>query len=162
MRGAPIWSCSVIRNRLGFLLFLLCLHRSWLCPLLVWGLGFIDTARNRRPVLKPEMTNASTRAITQPSPAHGRHSQSIITPSMASLEWTTGHSSGNLQARIVIIAFSVSKHCPFKKGENNIPITIKTCTTALCKYSGPWGFHLNSLIISLFYLSINNKYIANY
>ena len=50
----------------------------------------------------------------------------------------------------------------FKKGENSIHITIKTCTTALCKCSGPWGFHLNSLIISLFYLSINNKCIANY
>lgn len=72
------WVSRVTGNRLGCLLFLLCLPRSRLCPLLVWGLGLTDTARNRRPVFKPLMTNASMRAITHPSPAHSRHPQSIM------------------------------------------------------------------------------------
>lgn len=51
------------------------------------GIGATDS-RTRKPRLKPEMTDASTCALTQPSPAHGRHAQSSPARSLPPLEQT--------------------------------------------------------------------------
>lgn len=117
----------------------------------------------QKPMLMPETPNAGTCALTQPSPAHSRHTQSITALSVLPLAWAAVSHFRDFQARMVVIAFPINKQFLFEKGGGKkMHITIKTCTTALCKYLGPQGLHLNSLIISSFYLRINNKYIPNY
>jgi hypothetical protein len=79
-------------------------------------------------MLKPEMMNTtSTRAITQPTSAHGRHKQSIPELSMPS--------PSNLVTvqetfRVVIIVFYVNKLLPFTKEQKNINNRAKACATA--------------------------------
>lgn len=68
-------------------------------------------------MLKPEMMNTGTVAITQPAPASGRHKQSIAEFSMP-----PSSSLVTVQEtfRIVIIVFCVNKFLPFTKEQNNI------------------------------------------